>query len=184
MRAVTVITAVAREDGWVVDALGGAPGHAGVHYRYVTRPRDCGSPGCGDHGDHGDGDSGDSTAAVDVEAPPPPAAGTPPLAADADPAASAPPPVAAAGAAAGATATAGRPPLGALLAAAVAAAPSHTTVGVAFCGPRQMEVALRAAAAAAAAGSRRPPRGRGGEAAGECPPCGRDIRFLVRAERF
>lgn len=177
VRAVTVITAVAGGDGWVVDALGGAPGPAGVHYRYVTRARACGSPGSDEDAQ---GDGGDSTAAVDVEAPPRPLAETPPLAGHAGATASAD----ADAAVASGAATAGRPPLGALLAAVAAAAPSHTTVGVAFCGPRPMEVALRAAAAAAAAGSRRRPRGRAGEAGGGCPPCGRDVRFLVRAERF
>jgi len=80
----------------------------------------------------------------------------------------------------------GRPPLGALLHSVAAATPSHTTVGVFFCGPRPMRVDLVAAAAAATATSRVAGNGGGGAAGGAslCPPCGRDIRFLVRAEQF
>lgn len=191
---VTVVTAVAGGDGWVVDALGGAPGPVGVHHRYVTRPHLGGAPGggrkCGGGGNRGDKDEGDQRGGgghgsmeKDLEAGPPPAGGGPipclqdgerPSSTFALPAASA-----AAAAATAAGAVGGRPPLGALLAATAATTPSHSTVGVAFCGPRRMEVDLRTAAAAATAASRRGDGPRGG-----CPPCGRDIRFLVRAERF
>jgi len=172
--AVDLITVVPEDDEWVAAELRGVSHTSVTHHRYVTlrAARD----------------------ADDVESggrPP-----SPPLVA---------PPVAAANGVGGdaggppasgswwakdvgdaAAPAVGRPPLGALLRSVAAETPSLTTVGVFFCGPRPMRVDLIAAAAAATAASHDAGNGGGGAAKGAppCPPCGRDIRFLVRAEQF